>query len=215
VLNATDPDVFKPYGDEAIRQLQDIVSIAPGKHYLLYVGRLTPIKGVHVLIEAFQAIHRRLPNTRLIITGSSFFGGAAKTSYEQSLTTLAAPVSEAILFTGYLPHDKLKYLYSAVDVVALPSVWQDPCPLVVFETMASGTCLVSSAVGGIPEVVEHSKDGVLVEANNPALLAQAICDLMASDDIGRLATNARNKIVAGYTWDRLVGELRNKLGLLS
>jgi spore coat protein SA len=211
VLNATDPDVFKPYGDEAMRQLQDIVSIAPDKHYLLYVGRLTPIKGVHVLIEAFQAIHRRLPNTRLIITGSSFFGGAAKTSYEHSLITLAAPVSDAILFTGYLPHDKLKYLYSAVDVVVLPSVWQDPCPLVVFETMASGTCLVSSAVGGIPEVVEHSKDGVLVEANNPALLAQAICDLMASDDIGRLATNARNKIVAGYTWQRLVDEVFDRL----
>lgn len=213
VMNATDPDVFKPYGDEALHQLQGVINIAPDNRYLLYVGRLTAIKGVHVLIEAFQNIHQRMPDTRLIITGSSFFGGAAKTTYEQTLTELATPVSNAILFTGYLPHDKLKYLYSAVDMVVLPSVWQDPCPLVVFETMASGTCLVSSAVGGIPEVVSNGQDGVLVEANNPALLADVVCKVLDSDAIAHIQTNARNKMIAGYSWDRLVGELRNRLGL--
>lgn len=213
VMNATDPEVFKPYGDEALRQLQGLVTIEPDKRYLLYVGRLTSIKGVHVLIEAFQAIHQRLPDTRLIITGSSFFGGAAKTNYERKLTELAAPVSESIVFTGFLPHDKLKYLYSAVDMVVLPSVWQDPCPLVVFETMASGTCLVSSAVGGIPEVVNNGQDGVLIEANNPALLAQVVCKVLDSGAIEQIQTNARNKIIAGYGWGRLVGELRNTLGL--
>lgn len=213
VMNATDPDVFKPYGDEAQQQLQGVVNIEPDKRYLLYVGRLTSIKGVHVLIEAFQNIHQRLPDTRLIITGSSFFGGAAKTSYERTLTQLAAPVSHAILFTGYLPHDKLKYLYSAVDMVVLPSVWQDPCPLVVFETMASGTCLVSSAVGGIPEVVNNGQDGVLIEANNPALLAQVVCKVLDSDAIEQIQTNARNRIIAGYSWHRLVSELKNKLEL--
>ncbi|MFM9913835.1 MAG: glycosyltransferase family 4 protein [Methylophilaceae bacterium] len=208
VFNATDPDVFKPYGDEALRQLEGVVAIEPDKRYLLYVGRLTAIKGVHVLIAAFREIHRQLPNTRLIITGSSFFGGAAKTAYEQELVRLAEPVNDAIVFTGYLPHEKLKYLYSAVDMIVLPSVWQDPCPLVVLEAMAAGSCLVSSAVGGIPEVLETGKNGVLVQADDAQALAQAVCKVL-NDDVGkaRMEVVAREKIVAGYTWERLVAEL--------
>ena len=212
VFNATDPDVFKPYGEEAETQLAGIVEIAPVSRHLLYVGRLTQVKGVHVLIEAFREIHRQMPDVRLIITGSSFFGGAARTAYEQKLVTLAEPVSDAIVFTGYLPHEKLKYLYSIVDMIVVPSVWQDPCPLVVLEAMASGTCLVSSAVGGIPEVVEHLKNGVLVDPDDAGALAQAICNILANHEAKtQTEIAAREKIVAGYAWKRLLSDLESIL----
>ena len=214
VFNATDPDVFKPYGDEAVRQLEGVVSFEAGKKYLLYVGRLTPVKGVHVLIEAFREIHRQMPDVRLIITGSSFFGGAAKTAYEQSLVKLAEPVNDAIVFTGYLPHEKLKYLYSRVDMIVLPSVWQDPCPLVVLEAMASGTCLVSSAVGGVPEVVKSEINGVLVEAGKVDSLVQGVCKALSNEQaMTHMAFAAREKVIAGYSWKRLVLELENILNV--
>ena len=212
VFNATDPDVFKPYGDEAVRQLEGVVSFEDGKQYLLYVGRLTLVKGVHILIEAFREIHRKMPDVRLIITGSSFFGGAAKTAYEESLVKLAEPVNDAILFTGYLPHEKLKYLYSRVDMIVLPSVWQDPCPLVVLEAMASGTCLLSSAVGGIPEVMESGKTGLLVEPSNVEALVDAACHALADpESMAQMATLARQKIISGYVWERLVREINDCL----
>lgn len=208
LFNSTDPQVFKPYGEEALRQLEGVVHLDSNKRYLLYVGRLTPIKGVHVLIEAFQEIHHQMPDVQLIITGSSFFGGAAKTSYEQTLVTLAEPVGDAIVFTGYLPHEKLKYLYSAADMIVLPSVWQDPCPLVVLEAMASGTCLVSSAVGGIPEILENGKNGVLVEPANVKALSQAIGNTLNKPDTMRqMEITARQQIIAGYSWERLIAEL--------
>jgi spore coat protein SA len=208
VFNATDPQVFKPYGEEAAQQLKGVIQIDSDKQYLLYVGRLTPVKGVHVLIEAFREIHQKMPNARLIITGSSFFGGAAKTAYEQQLVNLAEPVNDAIIFTGYLPHEKLKYLYSIVNMIVLPSVWQDPCPLVVLEAMASETCLVSSAVGGIPEVMENGKTGVLVAPDNAKELARAISSVLNDPEKMRfMEINARQKIIANYTWERLVGEL--------
>ena len=212
VFNATDPEVFKPYGKEAFIQLNDIVKIEADKTYLLYVGRLTEIKGVHVLIQAFEKIHQRLPNTRLIIAGSSFFEGAAKTAYEQTLVEHARSVSQYIIFTGFIPHEKLKYLYSAVNIVVLPSIWQDPCPLVVLEAMASGTCLVSSAVGGVPEVVESGKNGVLVEADNVAALVKAICNILASSpSMAKMELAARDKIISGYKWCRLVEEIEVQL----
>ncbi|UCV17255.1 glycosyltransferase family 4 protein [Ferribacterium limneticum] len=208
IVNSTDPEIFRPYGNEALEALAGLVSLDPACRYLLYVGRLTEVKGVHVLIEAFQKIHARMPNTRLIITGSSFFGGAAKTAYEQKLVNLAEPVSDSIVFTGFLPHDKLRYLYSAVDVVCLPSVWQDPCPLVVFESLSSGSCLVASRVGGVPEVVVSGEDGILVVPDDPDGLADAVCDVLAHPEKkAEMERRGREKVMRAYTWERLVIEL--------
>ena len=216
VLNATDPEVFKPYSEEAFQQLNGVVSFEPEKKYLLYVGRLTPVKGVHVLIEAFREIHLRIPDVRLIIAGSSFFGGAARTGYERDLVELAVPVSDAIVFTGYLPHDKLRYLYSAVDMIVVPSVWQDPCPLVVLEAMASGTFLIGSAVGGIPEVVENGQTGVLVQPGDAQALANVVCHTLSNPaEMQRIEGSARHKIVTGYGWGRLVSEVEQVFGALS
>lgn len=212
IINATDPQVFRPYGEQSQEMLAGVVTFDPACSYLLYVGRLTEVKGVHVLIAAFRLIHARLPNTRLIITGSSFFGGAARTAYEQQLVDLAQPVADAIVFTGFLPHEKLRYLYSAVDVVCLPSVWQDPCPLVVFESMSSGSCLVATRVGGIPEVVVSGEDGVLVYPDDAAAMSDAVCDVLAYPDKKMdMEQRAREKMLRAYTWERLVSELEQRL----
>jgi spore coat protein SA len=208
VFNATDPEIFKPYGNETKIKLKNIIDFETDKTYLLYVGRLAEVKGVHVLIEAFQHINKCLPSTRLVIVGSSFFGGAVKTAYEQSLVDLAKPVSQAIIFTGFIPHEKLKYLYSAIDLVVLPSVWQDPCPLVVLEAMASGTCLVATNVGGVPEVLKDGLNGLLVEPGDVDGLNQAVCEILANPiKKAEIEKAARDQIVANYSWNRLVKEL--------
>lgn len=208
VLNATDPAVFKPYGEAALSELSPLLRLEPGCRHLLYVGRLTSVKGVHVLIEAFRDIHHRLPDVRLVITGSSFFGGAARTAYEEKLAALAAPIREAIVFTGYLPHEKLRYLYSFVDAVVFPSVWPEPFGLVMLEAMASGTCLIASRVGGVPEVVEHGRNGVLVEPNDRRALADAVCDTLSRPELmRRMEAEGRRCVVVGFAWERLVNEL--------
>jgi spore coat protein SA len=208
ILNAIDSSVFKPYGTAARAMLRDTLYLDPSCVYILYVGRLAPIKGVHVLIEAFPDIVARNPRARLIIAGSSFFHGAARTRYEAKLARLAAPLSDAIVFTGYLPHASLKFLYSACDIVVVPSIWQEPFGLVVLEAMASGTCVVASAVGGVPEIIEDQQTGVLVEPGNPRALCDAVCSLLADPKHKHaleLAASAR--VAARFTWERLDGEL--------
>jgi spore coat protein SA len=156
-----------------------------------------------------------MPDVRLIITGSSFFGGAAKTAYEQELINLAEPVNDAIVFTGYLSHDKLKYLYSAADIVTFPSIWPEPFGLVMLEAMASGTCLLASAVGGIPEVVENGSDGILVAPADADALARAVCTILDNPEkMRRMETAARQKIITSFTWGRLINELETVFGTL-
>ncbi len=213
-LNATDPQVFKPYEDAPARA--GALQFEEDKRYLLYVGRLVPIKGVHVLIEAFPEILRRHPDVRLVITGSSFFDGAAQTEYERELVTLAQPVASNIVFTGFLPHETLKYLYSAVDIVVMPSVWQEPLGLVMLEAMASGTLLVGSAVGGVPEVIDDGRNGLLVPAGDAAELARAVCAVLEDPaSMQRMAQAGRETIVEKFTWERLMGEVETAMRLTS
>lgn len=211
LFNATDPDKFRPDADARAR-LDGIVGFDPRLCYLLYVGRLTPVKGVHVLIAAFRRLRAAHPELRLIVTGSSFFGGAAKTGYERELEALAGPVGDAIVFTGYLPHDQLRHLYAAADMVVMPSVWQEPQGLVALEAMASGAFVIGTAVGGIPEVVEHQVNGVLVPPDDVAALAAAIAAALAApEQRARMAAAARATIVQGYSWERLANELNHTL----
>lgn len=211
LFNATDPALFQPYPD-ARERLRGVVGFDPAGRYLLYVGRLTPVKGVHVLIAAFRDVHRRHPETRLIVAGSSFFGGAARTAYERELEALAAPVGEAIVFTGFLPHEQLRYLYAAVDALVVPSVWQEPQGLVALEAMASGTLVISSAVGGIPELLQDRVNGLLVPPSDPAALAAAMCAALDDPQASRhMALAGRETVARAHTWERLAAELNATL----
>jgi spore coat protein SA len=214
VLNATDPQLFTPA--PAGQESSPVgVDLGPPGQRILFVGRVTPIKGVHVLIKAFSDIRARFPLARLIIVGSSFFGEAIKTPYEVELARLAEPVGDAVVFTGYVPQATLKSLYSACDVVVVPSIWQEPFGLVVLEAMASGTCVVASAVGGLPEIIEHRRTGILIPAADPGALASAVCELLA--DLGfkrRLEEAARAAVEHRFTWSRLIDEV-DALGGLS
>ena len=212
LFNATDVEVFKPYGEIADSSTETILRLPKHTPFVLYVGRLTQDKGVDVLIQAFQQTLKTQPQAKLVIAGSSFFDGAAKTAYQQSLQQLAKPISEHIIFTGFIPHQQLKYLYAAAHVVVLPSVWQDPCPLVVLETMASGTCIIASKVGGVPEVVEHGVTGILVNPKQVDELAVAITDVLQYPiKAQQMAAAARQKIVSGYAWEHLVNKLEQNL----
>lgn len=212
LFNATDVEIFKPYGELAEANVQALLKLPKSTPFVLYVGRLTQDKGVDVLIQAFNHVLQVHPQAKLVITGSSFFDGAAKTGYQKSLQQLAKLIADHILFTGFIPHQQLKYLYAAANVVVVPSVWQDPCPLVVLESMASGTCIVASKVGGVPEVVEHGVTGVLVNPNQSDELAVAIIDLLQHPHKAQqMAKAARKKVQNGYAWEHLVNQLEQSL----
>jgi len=215
LLNVTEPSVFRPYGDSAYLQLRGKVDLDAGLRYVLYAGRLTEVKGVHVLINAFKRVHSKYPNTRLIVTGSSFFSGAALTPYQAQLIELAQAVKDAIVFTGYLPHADLRYLYSAADIVAFPSIWQEPFGLVMLEAMASGTCLIASEVGGVPEVVTHGVNGLLVPPNDPKALADAIdFALTHNEERAAMEHQARLDVEDRFNWEHLTKQLKKILGEL-
>ena len=202
---------------------------APGKgeQTILFVGRVSPEKGVHVLLEAFRRVLEDRPNTRLEIVGplgaapADFIVGSTddprvkeldplyRGDYVDSLRkALPDGMADKVSFVGSIPYFELLDRYRAADVFVFPSVWNEPFGLPVVEAMACGVPVVATRSGGIVEIVKDGETGYLVERGNAAELAGAIMKLLR-DDARRLAMGkaARQRAVEMFTWERVAEEL--------
>lgn len=121
---------------------------------LLYSGRIAKTKGVLQLIEAFSKLN--MPNLKLMIVGNSWYGkGIPNDDYMKKLKKAAATVKDRIIFTGYVDYEDIPQYYAMADTVIIPSIWQEPCSLTLFETMASKVPLITTKTGGTPEIVKN------------------------------------------------------------
>lgn len=133
--------------------LRDKFSISTSDQVILFTGRLNQEKGIKELLEAFKQINQ--PNAKLVIVGGYFYASGMISPYEKEIEQLADSLGERVIFTGFIDYEKMPALYSMADVAAIPSIWEDPAPLTIIESMASGLPLVTTDSGGIPEYVTN------------------------------------------------------------
>jgi glycosyltransferase involved in cell wall biosynthesis len=191
IYGGADPARYAP--DEAVR-----------REGVLFVGRITPHKGVDRLIAALP------PGAALRIAGSTGHDpDPPERDYPQLLTRLAA--GRDVRFLGPVADADLPALYRQAAVLVLPSVERtcygraiqvsELLGLVVLEAMASGTPVIASRLGGLPEIVEHGVTGFLVEPGNVADLQARLAQLLADPALAaRLGRNARARVLAEFTW---------------
>ena len=153
---------------------------------LLFVGRLDPVKGVNVLLEAMALAKRDGLEFQLDIVGKG------SDSEERRLKSLSARFGlvKEVHWHGDQPRCSLAGFYKRSHVVIVPSL-DDPLPTVVLEAMASGRPVVGSAVGGINYLVQDGVTGVLVQPSQPHALAE-VCisldqDRLITSTLGRAA----------------------------
>ncbi|MDH6116442.1 glycosyltransferase involved in cell wall biosynthesis [Kitasatospora sp. GAS204A] len=143
---------------------------------LVFVGRLEPVKGVRVLLDAFRELIRNHPGARLTIVGD----GSARAALQAAAADLVAEGSVA--FTGWLPPDGVRERIRTAAVVVLPSLWPENFPTVALEALQLGRPLVASAVGGLPELVGPD-NGLLVPPGDPGALASALGQLLGRPEL--------------------------------
>lgn len=146
----------------------------------LFSGRLTPEKGAEELLEAFTQVVDQVPNAKLVVAGAFFFNSNIKSPFEQKLHDLATQpqVEGKIVFTGFVDYNDMPALYEMADVCVLPSIWDDPAPLAVIESLVSGKPLITTRSGGIPEYA-NDDCAIILERDNQLVdhLAQAMVEL--------------------------------------
>ncbi|GAA1988085.1 glycogen synthase [Isoptericola halotolerans] len=177
VRNGVDTDLFRP-GPGFPDRVQEL--------RIVFVGRTIPDKGPAVLLDAVETLDR--DDVHVTVVGSAGFSATDPlTPYERRLRATAGRLGGRATVRPFVPRTEVPGLLASADVVVVPSVWPDPCPLTVLEGMAAGAALVASDVGGIPETVADA--GTLVAPGDTAALASALGHL--ADDPVALATARR------------------------
>ncbi len=184
-----------------------------GYKMLIFVGALTPwhaYKGLDVLIRAFASAGKRCEKLKLMVVG----GGSMLNHYRQLAADLCK--GDRVIFTGHVGDDMLPPLYAAADFAVLPSRdSSEGFGIVLLEAMACGKAVIGSDVGGIPEVIDDWKTGVLVEPKDPEALANAIHALYVDDELrnkmgaaGREFAHTRDWSIVADRVSSLYGEIQ-------
>lgn len=207
-----DTDLFRPLDRAAAK-----AELALGsERLLLYVGRLTPIKGLETLLEAMRHLRldARYKDLRLLVVGGDADepenGHAAFLMERVRTLGLAGTVS----FLGAQPQERLRLYYTAAQMTVMPSYYES-FGMVALEAMACGSPVIASRVGGLTTTIVEGVTGYLVPEGDSAALADRVTHLLENSGLRRRMGSAASRQATRYRWPcvaeavcRLYGELR-------
>jgi len=209
VPNGVDIDFFRPgLKDELVLSKYGLKE----QNYILFVGRVSPEKGVHVLLRAFKHISNELSKSfKLVIVGpfSGAFNVAQVSSYAEAMMKYAKEkLGERVFFTGAIDKSSLRILYSNAYCLVLPSL-TEAFPMVLLEAMASGTPPIGSTAGGIPDIIINGANGLLFRKGDWKDLANKLQMLIQDKSFrDKLAHNARKFTEKNFSWNIVAEKIR-------
>ena len=162
--NCINTDLFDGnIGENEKNRLKEKYNIKQNDKVMLYTGRLTKEKGIYELLCALEKV--KYNRYKLLIVGGFFFNTELKNNFEIRIRDLSEKLKDKVTFTGFIEYNLLHNIYALSDIAILPSIWNDPAPLTVIESMASGLPIITTDSGGIPE---YAKNGcaIIIKRDN-------------------------------------------------
>jgi len=177
-------------------------SISRNNYRVIFLGRVVPRKGVHILIKAFYNVKAQIPEAKLVIAGPE------DPEYKEKLMKLVEKLSivNDAMFVGSVSEEEKIRLITTSRVFCLPAL-ADYHPIVLIEAQALGIPVIASKVGAIPEIVINKKTGILVEPGNVDETAKAIVTLLTDEKLWKeMSLNAR-AFAQQFTLEKRVDKL--------
>ena len=162
-----------------------------------YVGRMAYEKGIFILLNAApQVLQKMGGQVKFVI-----IGGGNTDSLKQLAVNLG--IWDRCYFTGFMADEDLDKFQTIADCAVFPSLYE-PFGIVALESFAARVPVVVSDTGGLPEVVQHTKTGIVTHTNNTDSLAWGILTVLKNPDYAqRLVDNAYKSLAARFSWDKL------------
>ncbi len=178
------------------RQAAPIPQLQDGKLNILFVGRIgEQRKGLKFLLRAYNYVRQQIPNSRLIIVGKGNTKGYLRYLRHHNI--------QDVIFTGYVSDEELPRYYQSAHAFCAPSTGGESFGIVLVEAMASGLPVVASDIPGYASVVEHGKQGLLVEPKNEEMLAMALIRVLADADLRQKLGEAGREKAMLYSWRKV------------
>ncbi|MBD0381555.1 glycosyltransferase family 4 protein [Paenibacillus sedimenti] len=212
VYSGVDLDRFIPYErSNAARKIREMLQKKyklGSRKVILFIGRISPKKGVDVLIRAMSELKKRHPDVALIVVGSRWYSDEKISDYTAYVRALAAKSPVPIISTGYIPAEKIHEWFWVGDVFVCASQWEEPLARVHYEAMASGMPFVTTKRGGNAEIIQDN-NGLLVEKPaDPKAIAAKISKLLDNKALRQqMGRNGRAMAEKKYGWKRVASDV--------
>jgi starch synthase len=200
VGNGVDADAYSPVEDPGVLRT---LGVDPDRRYALFVGRITRQKGVMHLLAAAEQLP---PDVGLVLCAGAPDTPAERQQVADAVAELQTRRGGIVWIEQMLPREQLVPLITAATVFVVPSVYE-PLGIVNLEAAACGTAVVASDVGGIPEVVDDGRTGLLVhyDPDDPAAfaagLAARIAELIADPArAAAMGAAGRERVLTEFGW---------------
>ena len=177
IHNGLDPDEVRPQVPAAM--VRDRLAIPPGADVIVMLGNLKAWKGQETVVRAVDRVRRSRPLVRCLLVGDT---AVADRPFEEGLRRLVTElgVDSHIVFAGY--HQNVADFVLLADVVVHASIRPEPFGRVVLEAMACRKPVIASLGGGVTEIVDHGRTGLLFPPGDDQALASAILELLGDRD---------------------------------
>lgn len=182
----------------------------PGSLRLLYAGRITPTKGIHIAVQALARLVASEDHAGITLD----IIGRGDEQYAATLRNLVAQENLAghVRLSGFLPREELIHRYSDYDIMVLPTLGWEGLPVTILEAMAQGTPVIASDVCGPQDVIRHGHNGLLVPPGNADALAAAITQVSLDPkrlvDMGRAGIQT---VRSNHTMKRMIDQYEDYL----
>jgi len=201
-------DLFQPIDKETARKELGL----DHQKVILFVGRMDPLKGLEQLLTALSFMDGEKPPLLMIVGGDAY-------SQEQMQTfqhlAKERNIQERVKFVGSVVQSRLPLYYSAADVCAIPSYYES-FGMVALESIACGTPIVATNVGGMKNIIRSNTMGRIVSDNSPQSLAGEISELLGQPEEKAQHIKTRRDTIADFSWaaiaDRILQEYHGLLG---
>jgi len=204
-------DLFQPMDRQLAREK---AGVPDQRRLVLFVGRLDPVKGLNVLLEAMCELTRRLKPCRAQDLSLAVIGGDRESHLEAMMTDSKClqeireelGLADLIVFVGSRSQEVLPYYYSASEVCVMPSL-DESFGMVALEAMACGTPVIASRVGGLTFTVRDGETGYLVPEKDPKALADKLELLLTNDCLRRRLGHRATEVAAGFSWSVVADDI--------
>ena len=202
-----DLSVFRPLDQKTVRDRLGL----NGEKILLYVGRVEPLKGLDLLVETAAQMDSE-DGVRVIVVGADVNGDREMDRVK--LLAKERDLEGQIDFVGQVDHKELPLYYNAADVCVVPSYYES-FGLVALESMACGTPVVATRVGGLSTIIQHGRTGYLKPWRCPDAFANSVEMIISSDGLQQSMGTAARKHAEGMGWDTIASMMWDEYTILT
>ena len=200
LYNAIDTDI---YNSNAAINCREKYNINDDDIVIGYCGRITKEKGILELIKSIKKLNTN-KNIKLLIVGSQWYDILKEDSYMLELKKEIKEIEDKVIFTGYIQQKNMPSIYKMIDILVIPSIWEEPFGCVAIEGMAMGKPLIVAKSGALPEIVKKEY-GDIIEKNLHFIenMSKSIEKLVENDKIRmEYGKNAKNEFESNVNYHK-------------